>query len=167
MMEFVRRHSAFVMGVINGFDRLRFRGTWRRVSTVAGLGSFLYYMGILLKDAGRWMNDCTEQVKKASLAVANDQGRPIHYVNNPSARKEEIARPIAERDGISQGLVCVLTAVEPCCSFDIHRNREKKKLELVSRWRKCLHLYHYYQHPQFGLILRRCSFSSEVGLGCR
>ena len=96
-----------------------------------------------------------EQVKKASLKVADGQGRPVQYVNDPSARKEQMARQIAERDGIQEGLVCVLTAVEPCCSFDIQRNREKKEIELVARWRKCLHLYHYYQHPLFGLMHMR------------
>jgi hypothetical protein len=155
MIEFVRQHAASVTGVISGFDRLRFRGTWRLGSSVRGLGRFMSYMGVLLKDAGQWMNGCTEQVKKASLGMADAQGRPVEYVNDPSARKEDIAREIAERDGIKEGLVCVLTAVEPCYSFDIHRNRQKKELELVSRRRKCLHLYHYYQHPLFGLMHMR------------
>jgi hypothetical protein len=136
------------------------------VSTVAGLGSFMRYMGVLLKDAGAWMNDCTEQVKKASLAVPDRQGRPVQYVDSPSARKEDIAREIAERDGIEAGLVCVLTAVEPCRSFDIQRNRQKKQLELVSRWRKCLHLYHYYQHPQFGLMHMRLQTWFPFNLWC-
>ena len=155
MVEFVRQHAASVIGVINGFDRLRFRGTWRLGANVAGLGKLLRYLGVLLKNAGKWMEDCTERVKKASLKVADDLGRPVVYVNDPSQRKEDLARDIAQRDGVAEGLVCVLTAVEPCCSFDIQRNREKKQLELVSRWRKCLHLYHYYQHRQFGLIHMR------------
>jgi hypothetical protein len=166
MVEFIRRHAAAVIGVISGFDRLRFRGTWRRVSTVAGLGSFMHHMEVLLKDAGQWMNDCTEQVKKASLKVADALGRPVQYVNDPSARKEEIAREIGRRDGIKAGLVCVLTAVEPCCSFDIQGNRQKKKLELVSRWRKCLHLYHYYQHPQLGLMHMRLQTWFPFNLWC-
>jgi hypothetical protein len=166
MVEFVRRHAALVTGVISGFDRLRFRGTWRRVATAAGLGSFLRYLGVLLKDAGQWMTERTEELKKASLAIAEREGRPVRYVSDPSARKEEIAREIAERDGIGQGLVCVLTAVEPCCSFDIHRNRAKKKLELVSRWRKCLHLYHYYMHPQLGLMHMRLQTWLPFNLWC-
>jgi hypothetical protein len=155
MLKFLQQHAASVIGVISGFDRLRFRGTWLRIANVAGLGSFLHYMGVLLKDAGQWMESRTEQVKKASLAVADRLGRPVVYVNDPSAKKEDMAREIAVRDGIKEGLVCVLTAVEPCVSFDIQRNRAKKQLELVSRWRKCLHLYHYYQHPQFGLMHMR------------
>jgi hypothetical protein len=112
------------------------------------------------------MEGCTEQVKKASLKVADGLERPVVYVNDPSARKEDMAREIAERDRIKEGLVCVLTAVEPCCSFDIQRNREKKELELVSRWRKCLHLYHYYQHPQFGLMHMRFQTWFPFNLWC-
>lgn len=166
MKEFIQQHASSVMGVIHGFDRLRFRGTWRRISTVAGLGSFLHHFGVLLKDAGEWMQQRTEAVKKASLAVADGQGRPVVYVNNPSARKEDLARSIAVRDGIQKGLVCVLTAVEPCCSFDIQRNREEKKLELVSRWRKCLHLYHYFLHPAFGLMHMRLQTWFPFNLWC-
>jgi hypothetical protein len=154
------------MGVINGFDRLRFRGTWLLGANVSGLGKLLRHMGVLLKDAGKWMENCTEQVKKASLQVADDQGRPVVYVNDPSARKEDMAREIARRDGIGEGLVCVLTAVEPCCSFDIQRNRQQKKLELVSRWRKCLHVYHYYQHPQLGLMHMRLQTWFPFNLWC-
>ena len=166
MLEFIRRHTASIVGVLNGFDRLRFRGTWRLAASVAGLSAFMRYLGVRFKDAGDWMNDCTERVKKASLAVADGQGRPVVYVDKPSASKEDIAREIAERDGITAGLVCVLTAVEPCRSFDIQRNREKKELELVSRWRKCLHIYHYYQHPQFGLMHMRLQTWLPFNLWC-
>lgn len=166
MNEFIRRHADSVLGVLHGFDRLRFRGTWRRGASVQGLGSFLGYLGVLLKDAGTWMQQRSEQVKAASLSAAEAQGRPVIYVDKPSERKEPMARAIAERDGIDQGLVCVLTAVEPCMSFDIHRHRGKKMLQLVSRPRKCLHLYHYYQHPQLGLMHMRLQTWFPFNLWC-
>jgi hypothetical protein len=166
MLDFVQQHADSVTGVINGFDRLRFRGTLLRLANVAGLNSFLQYCKVLLKDAGDWMNTQTERVKTASLAMAEDAGRPVQYVSDPALRKEDIALEIARRDGIKKGLVCVLTAVEPCNSFDIHRNRQKKKLELVSRHRKCLHLYHYYQHPQFGLMHMRLQTWFPFTLWC-
>jgi hypothetical protein len=155
MLEFLRQHADAVIGVLHGFDRLRFRGTLRRIASVKGLGSFLSYGGVLLKDAGGWMKARTEELKDASLAAAHAAGRPVQYVNDPSARKEDLARAIVRRDGIDEGLVCVLTATEPCWSFDVHRNRETRKLELVSGRRKCLHLYHYFRHPAFGLMHMR------------
>lgn len=69
--------------------------------------------------------------------------------------KEETARSIAAEEGITSGLVCVLTCVEPCWSFEIHRNRETKKLDLLPRPRKCLFLYHYWIHPVLGLLNAR------------
>ena len=166
MIEFIRQHADSVIGVLNGFDRLQFRGTWLLGANASGLGRFFQYLGILLKDAGQWMNDRTEQVKKASLAVADGLGRPVIYVNDPTLRKEEMARQVAEREGVKEGLVCVLTAVEPCNSFDIQRNRQTKKLELVSRRRKCLHLYHYFLHPRFGLMHMRLQTWFPFNLSC-
>ncbi len=155
MRQFLEQHASSIMGVINGFDRLRFRGTLLRLANVQGLRTFMSYFGILLKDAGAWMEARTEELKAASIAVATSAGRPVEYIADTSVRKEAIAEEIAQRDGITNGLVCILKAVEPCQSFDIRRNREIKKLELVSRRRKCLHYYHYYQHPEFGLMHMR------------
>lgn len=151
MMSFVQRHAPSVIGVLSGFDRLWFRGTLRRIANAAGMASFLSYLGVLLKDAGDYMERATEQVKEASMAVAESAGRPVVYLTDNSARKEDLARSIAARDGVGEGLVCVLKAVEPCWSFDIHRNAGAKRLELVGRHRKCLHLYHYLMHPDLGL----------------
>jgi hypothetical protein len=63
-----------------------------------------------------------------------------------------VARQIQAEGRITEGLICVLTAVEPCWSFDIQSNKKIGKLELVRRYRKCQHLYHYFQHPIFGFM---------------
>jgi hypothetical protein len=152
MLEFVQRHASSVIGTLSGFDRLLFRGTLRRLANAAGLSSFLSYTGVLLKDFAAHSMRLTEQVRDASLAVAERAGRPAQYLVDPSVRKEDVAKEIARRDGIEAGLVCVLSAVEPCWSFEIHRNRAAKKLELQSRQRRCLHVYHYGIHPQLGFL---------------
>lgn len=155
MNGFVQRHAASVIGVLSGFDRLLFRGTLRMLATAKGLMGYLWSTQTLLKDFGRWSEGLTARVREASEQVVRDAGRPVVYVNDPSARKEDIARDLARRDGIDRGIVCMLTAVEPCWSYDVHRSREKKKLELVCRPRKCLHLYQYQVHPEFGLMHAR------------
>ncbi len=98
--------------------------------------------------------------------MADDAGRPVQYINDSSIRKEQVALEIARLDRIHQGLVCILTAVEPCNSFDIQRNREAGRLELVSRRRKCLHLYHYFQHPELGLMHMRLQTWFPFTLWC-
>ena len=64
--------------------------------------------------------------------------------------KEARARAIAERDGVTEGLVCVLSVVEPCRSFGVTPNRQTRRLEVVRRPRKCLHYYLYRIDPEFG-----------------
>jgi hypothetical protein len=72
----------------------------------------------------------------------------------PSARtsKEERARHLAEKNHVREGLICVFSAVEPCFSYEVHRSREKQRLELTGRQQKCLHYYFYLQHREFGFM---------------
>ncbi len=150
MNEFVQRHASKVMGMLSGFDRMLFRGTLRRLANVGGLSGWLWVKQVLLKDFGTWSQALTEQVRQSSEAVMRAADRPMRYLNDSSQSKEQLARQIADRDGISNGLVCQFSAVEPCWSYDIHRDRVEKKLQLVARQRKCLHLYHYFVHEQVG-----------------
>jgi len=153
--SFVQRHESKVIGMLSGFDRLLFRGTLRRLATADGLLGCLWALQVLLKDFGDWSAGLTGRVRDASERVMREAGRPIVYVSDPSARKEDLARAIARRDGIDSGPVALLTAVEPCWSYDIHRDRREKKLRLVSRPRKCLHLYHYRIDPELGFMHAR------------
>ena len=155
MNEFVQRHASDVIGTLSGFDRLLFRGTLRRIANAAGLSSFLSYTGVLLKEFGDYSMRLTERVRGACEGVARAAGRPVRYLPDPSVRKEDVAREIAARDRIAEGPVCVLSAVEPCWSFEVRRDRAAKRLELRSRQRRCLHLYHYMVHPELGLLHAR------------
>jgi hypothetical protein len=47
-----------------------------------------------------------------------------------------VARGIAERDGITEGLVCILRALEPCQSFKLRSNHSTHRLDVVSGERK-------------------------------
>ena len=155
MERFIQRHRSSVTGVLSGFDRIRFRGTLRLIANDRGLGALLAYLGILLKDFKSYAMSLSEQLKAASLAMAEAAGRPVRYLASSLTCKEDVARQIAAEDRITTGLICVLTAVEPCWSFHVRRDPELKKLVLESSWRKCLHLYHYHMHPQLGFMHAR------------
>ncbi|MBM3748421.1 MAG: hypothetical protein FJW34_21785, partial [Acidobacteria bacterium] len=127
----------------------------RSIAHDEGMKRYLWANQILLKDFGSHVERVSRQLKQASLAEAEALGRPVKYLASSQVSKEEIARGIAAKDGIRGGLVCVLSCVEPCWSFEIHRNRETHKLELAPRYRKCLFLYHYWMHPVFGFMNAR------------
>jgi hypothetical protein len=151
MEAFVQRHREDVIGVLSGFDRLLFRGTLRSICYGDGLDRFLGAMGVRYKNFGAFAEGLSERLKKHAEALAKAAGRPFQYLCSSSQSKEEVARAIAERDGIEEGLVCVLRCVEPCMSFSIRRD-ERGQFRFVSQERKCLHLYFYSMDREFGLM---------------
>jgi len=153
--KFIQLHQPSITGVLRGFDRVMFRGTPRLIANVGGMRAWLNHMGVFLKDFGDFALNVTEQLKRAAQAVAEQAERPVRYLPRGSMNKEEIAREIARRDGITEGLVCVLTSLEVGMGFDLHKNREAKRLELVCRPRRCLHIYQYLIHPVLGWMNAR------------
>ncbi len=123
MNVLVPKNSEHVTGVLSGWDRVVFRGTLRMLSFAEGMAAYLARIGTLLKDFGEHVKAMTDRLIRASLERAEAAGRPIEHLRPPKIRNDEYARNIALDDGITEGLICVLTCVEPCRSFEIHRNR--------------------------------------------
>ena len=155
MHEFIAKYQDQISGVLTGFDRLVFRGHLRALSYPGGMNQYLASNGILLKQFGAHVEAVRKQLKEASLEAAHAARRPVEYLGSAQVSKEQRARGIAARDEVKEGLVCVLTSVEPCQSFEVYRNRETRRLELQPRFRKCLFLYHYWMHPQLGFLNAR------------
>jgi hypothetical protein len=155
MNQFIEAHREQVIGVIEGWDRIIFRGTLRRLSYVEGLRSYLSLRGILLKEFGGFCQRITDAVATRCQTIAREAGRPYLYVASSQARKDQLVEEIIAKDQVKEGLVCVLACVEPCQSFEIHKNRLARRLELVSCPRKCRFFYLYYLHREFGLMHMR------------
>jgi len=141
---------------------------------LAHRGGMMTYLGavrVLLKDFGAHALELSRRLREASEALARQSDRPIRYLASSAVNKEESARASARADRIEQGLGCILTAVEPCLSYEIVRQREAELLELEPRRRKCLHLYHYQVHPVLGFMHARVQtwfpFSIQVCLDGR
>ena len=155
MHEFIAKHRNKIAGILSGFDRLVFRGTLRSLSFVDGMRHYLGANDVLLKDFGPHVERVSQQLKDASRGLVKQLNRPLNHLSSSKVSKEKIARKVVAREGIREGLICVLTCVEPCWSFEVHRNRETKKLELESRYRKCEFIYQYWMHPKFGFMNAR------------
>ena len=79
----------------------------------------------------------------------------MKYLPSSAVDKEKAASALPAQQKITEGLVCVLTCVEPCQSFEVYRHAESRRWELQSRRRKCLFLYPYGIHPVFGFMHAR------------
>ena len=152
MERFVKRHGDRIMGIITGFDRVLFRGNLSSICHLGGMDRFLSSQRILYKDFGVFAQKVTAQLKAHAEQLAAASGRPVIHLPSPKTSKEEQARAIMERDGISEGLICVLSCVEPCRTFTVRGDRASKRLQLRAEERQCLHLYFYFLDPEFGLL---------------
>jgi hypothetical protein len=169
--SFVRTLAGLVFGVLSGFDRLMFRGHLRELAYPGGMLRYCNFNGVRLTAFKTHAERLTGQLIEASEAQARRLGRPVEYLASPQLRKEDHARGIAQRDGVAEGLIALFKCVEPCWSFTLRGNRATKKLEFRPELRKCLHLYHYYQHPMLGLVYARVQtwfpFTIQIGLNGR
>lgn len=146
------RFGAQTTGVLAGFDRVRFRATLRLLFKPGVLETYLSACNVLIKHFKPFAEAITQRIRKAAWHAAESAGRPVRYLASSQISKEETARQIAREDGITSGLIAVFSAVEPCLSFVVRGDRETKEIHLVLENRKCTHVYHYYQHPDFGLM---------------
>lgn len=150
--SFIQKHSSNILGFLCGFDRLRLRGTLRQLYCPRVMEAYLNACHILIKDFGALVERTTAAVKEKARALAAAAGRPFCFVSSSHISKEDLVRRLAARDKVTEGLIAVLNAVEPCQSFRVIGNRQTKMIELKVETRKCSHLYFYYEHARFGFM---------------
>jgi hypothetical protein len=160
--DFVTKHRDKITGVISAFDRLIFKG-YLPFSYPAAAEKFIGHQGLLLKDFQRFVKRCSTTIKENAVSMAKKAGRPYQYLDR-KVRKEDLARNIAKRDGITKGLICVLGACEENVSFSLCYGKGRPRL--VPKRPRCLTLYFYIMDPVLGFVHVRLStwmpFSIQV-----
>jgi hypothetical protein len=149
---FVAQHQADVIGVLSGFDRLRFKGSLPQLYHPRTMDAYLQVKRILFKDFKEFAVDLTRRIKAAALRMAEMAGRPFRYLSSCNTRKETLARELIQQDHLEEGLVGVFGCVESCRTYFLCGNRQTQKLELKLESGKCQHFYFYHLHPEFGLM---------------
>lgn len=152
MERFVTRHQDRIVGILTGFDRMRFRGTLRSISYLQGFQLWLNAQGVLLKDFGPFAEQLSTDLVAHAKALAQEAGRPFEYLASWRVAKEDRAREIVARDAIHGGLIAIFSCVESCRSFTVRGDRATKRLRVIATERRCTHLYFYYWDHDFGLM---------------
>jgi len=140
---------------LTGFDRLVFRGSLRRLNygrydsslnamVAKGMEEYLWQNKILFKDYQDHVKRVSERLKKTSLEPFEQQKIPVIFLRDPSADKSKVARQVATEKGVTSGLVCAISTLEPSPTFE-HRGTH-----IIRRTRPCHVLYQYQIHPEFG-----------------
>src|SRR5216684_7640098 len=170
MHSFLQRFALLVAGVLHGFDRLVFKGKLCPLYSPEGMNCLLRANHVLYKDFKNYAYGVTAKVIEASLASqARALGR-YRYLKSCKIDKDEVAREILAKQPVKTGLVCVLSCVEPCWTFDKATTKDGS-LTVRGEPGKCSHLYHYFIHPQFGWMYVRLQtwfpFEIQVGINGR
>jgi hypothetical protein len=152
MDNFISRFADRIIGVLSGFDRLVFRGHLLPLMRDGGMTIFLNSAGVRLLDFKSYVTKTSDAIRQSALAEARTAGRPVHYLESSRTSKENLARKVLDQHPVQEGLICVLTSVEPCMSFEYHRSPDKHERGLKRRYKKCLHIYKYFVHPTFGFM---------------
>jgi hypothetical protein len=154
---FEELHRDRVYGSLAMFDRMIFKGHLSALYKQDGARCFLWSQGVALKDFTAYAKATTERIANNARKLVADAGRPVisfdHVkTRNRTQHKDELAKSIAERDGITEGIICLISAVESCWSFQVRKRYQTGRLELFRRERKCLHHYLYVIDDEFGFM---------------
>jgi hypothetical protein len=152
-MSIIELFEDKINGVFNTFDRMIIKGFLRPFFYQNGRMFYLSKENVLLKDFGKYAEKITEDITNNSKRLAAETNRPHIYLNSSKKSKEEIAKKVLKENPISEGLICILSVVEPCASsFEIFKNKAACRLELQLKDGKCKHLYFYYLDKVFGFM---------------
>jgi hypothetical protein len=158
MQSFITKHADKISAVLSCFDRLIIRGHL----PMASVGYFHGWMharkiAFNLKDVPQgWRNFkqaapwFAEKIKAHAHALADRAKRPHEHLPSHKESMEDKARALAEKDGITEGLVCVYSMLETCRTFRIRYG--KGRAELAKDLRVCSVFYFYYMDRTFGLM---------------
>jgi hypothetical protein len=168
MKTFLQYFGAFVLGVVCGFDRIRFKGSKRKLAYLDGIARFCFGNQIQYKSFVTYAKDITSTLTRALESPAKEAGI-YRYLNSSLVRPEQVALEIAAQHPPTPGLIAVLGRVEPC-KIIVMRGK-KGLLEPRIEVGKCLHYYHYYWDEDFGLRYTRLQtwfpFTMHIGINGR
>ena len=146
MDKFIEQHADRISGTLGCFDRVLFRG-YLPIMSGAAMAAFLMSRDVTRETLKAFLLGQAERLKRHAQNLCTQTGRPYEYLSH-AGRKEDLARKIAERDEITEGLVCVLSVLEPCRTFSLVWNGRSPYVQ--SARRKCLHFYYYFLDRDLG-----------------
>lgn len=145
---FLKKHAAKIKGVLSCFDRVIFRG-YLPICHPRGLAGWMWSRGVKPSAFKTFAPGIAERLVQHAKDTAAKAGRL--YQHHPSRlEKEELARQIAKRDHIKDGLVCVFSCLETCRTFRLKYGPGRS--ELKADLRRCTVLYYFFMDKECGLI---------------
>lgn len=136
--------------MLSCFDRVIIRG-YLPICHFGGVEAWLFHQGIKLKQFKEFAPQIAQRLLQHAKDLAASRGRPYRYLPTRES-KEELARQIAGRGGVRDGLVCIFSCLETCRTFRLDWSERLHRLCLRPDLRRCTVLYYFVMDPECGLI---------------
>lgn len=157
------RHKEQITGELSCFDRVLLFGTLPKICYAAGMTSYMYERKMRIFDYPKFAEPFRNQLRENAEALAKENGIGIEFVRQRNVRKEDLVKAAIAKRGEHAGLVCILSAMEPCSSYQPWHNKSTGKTYLRPDDGKCLHYYFYLIDEELGL----CPVRVPTWLPCR
>jgi hypothetical protein len=150
------RYRSQIAGVLSCYDRIIIQGTVPGWCYAQGMTEYLYTHQIRIFDYPKWAEPLREAIRQNMERQAAGSGIEIEFVRSKkSFRKEQRVKEILKQRGEEPGLVCILSAMEPCGTYKPWHDKRTHKTYLKPNDGKCLHYYVYFIDEDLGLCYVR------------
>ena len=127
MGAFEEVHASRVDGSLTMYDRIIFKGHLTCLYKQDGARCYLWTQGVALKDFTPYAKATTAQIADHCRARVTEAGRPVISFDHVKTRNRAASARTSwpsqspQRTASPQGIVCLISAVEPCMSFQVRR----------------------------------------------
>ena len=150
------RHKDQIAGVLSCYDRIIIQGTVPGWCYASGMTDYFYKHQIRIFDYPKWAEPLREALRENMERIAAENAIEIEFVRSKkSFRKEDRVKEILVKRGEHPGVVCILSAMEPCGSYKPWHDKKTHKTYLKPDDGKCLHYYIYFIDEDLGLCSLR------------
>jgi hypothetical protein len=147
-----KRYADELEGKVACFDRIIIFGTWQGLRYEGAVSNELARRGWGAFELKRFAQPLTDAVRARATALAQEHGVEIISLPNWRIDKEEIAQAQCAKRGRQPGLVCILSVLESCKTFEPRQGKEGLPAWIKMAPGRCLHYYFYFYDEVLGLI---------------
>jgi len=144
------RYKQLIKGTTSCFDRIIISGTLPVICFAEGMTGYLYSKSVRIFDYPKFAEPYKEELRANAEAIATENDIEIEFVRNSTARKEDIVSKAIAKNGKTQGLLYILSAMEACPTYKPWHDKKTGKTYLKGDIGKCLHYYFYFNDPELG-----------------
>ena len=149
----LHRYESKIKGVLEGFDRIVFKGILKPICHAAGMQLFLMKNNVLNKDYKVWVQETSSAIiRDAEEYAVSHCGSGVLYLPSLHVRKEALAHQQQKANGVESGLIGAWSSVESCSTFKAVYDKGAGHPLIKPNSSRCKHIYFYFDHEDYGFM---------------